>query len=257
MICVYIVVHFDRHQTRHTDMTTLTLLCGLLCDNAAWEAQAQALQQDHDVRIVHFAGFDSITAMARHVLETTPGTFALAGHSMGGRVALEVYRQAPERIERLALLDTGYEGVSEGEEERRAVLVNRALRDGIGAIAADWALPMLAPHRRHDKTLVDQMLAMVNRMSGTIYAGQTRALLGRPDATPVLASITCPTLVLCGQQDGWSPPHRHEVMAAMIPGARLRLIDDCGHMAMMEQPDAILQAMQEWLAIPAALQHPA
>jgi pimeloyl-ACP methyl ester carboxylesterase len=232
-------------------MKTLYLLCGLLCDAVVWKAQAAALQGQYDVRIISFQEQDSIQAMAAHVLADAPPTFALAGHSMGGRVALEVYRQAPHRIERLALLDTGYEGPVAGEADRRAVLVNRALKEGIGSVAAPWGLPMLAPAHREDAALVQSVFAMVGRMSGEIYAAQTRALLSRPDATNVLQSVTCPTLILCGKEDGWSPPERHEQMAQLVPHCILRLIDDCGHMAMMEQPDAILKAMEEWLAAPA------
>jgi pimeloyl-ACP methyl ester carboxylesterase len=232
-------------------MKTIYLLCGLLCDEVVWQAQAAALGPDYDVRVRSFLAQDSLAAMAEHVLADAPETFALAGHSMGGRVALEVYRRAPGRVERLALLDTGYEAAVPGEAAKRAVLVDQARAEGIGAIAAPWGLPMLAPDRRSDSQLVKQVFDMVGRMSPDIYAAQTRALLTRPDATDVLASVACPTLVLCGMQDGWSPPERHERMAALLPRPPLlRLIDDCGHMAMMEQPDLVLAAMREWLALP-------
>lgn len=234
-------------------MKTLYLLCGLLCDEVVWEAQASALRPEYDVRILSFlGGEDSLAAMAERVQENAPARFALAGHSMGGRVALEVYRRAPQRVERLALLDTGYEGVAPGEAEKRAVLVEQAAREGIASIAAAWGLPMLAPVRRTDTVLVEQVFDMVGRMSPAIYAAQTRALLGRPDAGDVLRSVACPALVLCGMQDGWSPPERHRRMAGLMPQAPLlRLVDDCGHMAMMEQPVAVLAAMREWLGAPA------
>ena len=226
------------------------LLCGLLCDRVVWEAQASALQSAHEIRVISFEGLDSMQAMADKVLAYAPERFALAGHSMGGRVALEVYRRAPQRVERLALLDTGYEPVAPGEAERRALLVDKALQEGIGAIAATWGLPMLAPANRNDPLLVQAVVDMVGRMSGPIYAGQTRALLGRPDASEVLKHVTCPAMVICGKEDGWSPPERHERMAALMPAAQLRLIDGAGHMAMMEAPGAVLAALQEWLALP-------
>jgi pimeloyl-ACP methyl ester carboxylesterase len=231
-----------------TEPRCLYLLCGLLCDAEVWQVQADALRDRFDVRVVSFEDQDSIGGMAQKVLAEAPARFALAGHSMGGRVALEVVRLAPGRVERLALLDTGYEGVAEGEAGRRAILGDRAASEGIDAIARAWALPMLAPEHRRDEALVDTIVAMVGRMSAQVYAGQTRALLGRPDASAVLARIACPTLVLCGRQDGWSPPERHQAMAALIPRSVLRLVDDCGHMAMMEQPDAVLHALEEWLA---------
>jgi pimeloyl-ACP methyl ester carboxylesterase len=233
-------------------MKTIYLLCGLLCDEVVWQAQATSLAREHDVRVVSFLnGEDSLAAMAERVLAGAPGRFALAGHSMGGRVALEVLRRAPERVERLALLDTGYEGPAPGEADRRAVLVEQAQREGIDAIAAAWGLPMLAPDRRLDPVLTRAVFDMVGRMSPAIYAAQTRALLSRPDAGDVLRSVACPTLVLCGLQDGWSPPERHLRMAELLPQPPLvRLVEDCGHMAMMEQPHAVLGAMREWLALP-------
>lgn len=233
-------------------MKTIYLLCGLLCDEVVWQAQATALARDYDVRVVSFLdGEDSMAAMADRVLAGAPDRFALAGHSMGGRVALEVVRRAPERIERLALLDTGYEGPAPGEADRRGVLVGQARREGIDAIAAAWGLPMLAPEHRTDPVLTQAVFDMVARMSPAIYAAQTRALLGRPDAGEVLRGVACPTLVLCGQQDGWSPPERHLRMAELIPRPPLvRLVEDCGHMAMLEQPDAVLDALREWLALP-------
>lgn len=230
-------------------MTTIYLLCGLLCDEVVWDAQAKSLARDHDVRVLSFTrGEDTLAAMAERVFDGAPDRFALAGHSMGGRVALEVMRRVPGRVERLALLDTGYEGPAPGEHEKRALLVDQAAREGIDAIAPAWGLPMLAPGRRSDPVLVKQVFDMVGRMSPGIYAAQTRALLGRPDATSVLRSVACPTLILCGLQDEWSPPERHLRMAGLLPRPPLlRLIDDCGHMSMMEQPDAVLNAMRAWL----------
>ncbi len=226
---------------------TIYLLCGLLCDAAAWAAQAAALQPDYDVRTISFEGLDSMQAMADRVLADAPERFALAGHSMGGRVALEVVRRAPRRVERLALLDTGFEAAAPGEQERRMVLVTQAREHGIASIASTWGLPMLAPANRDDPRLVKTVVDMVGRMSGEIYAGQTRALLCRPDATDVLTGITCPAMVICGMEDGWSPPERHERMAGLIPGAKLRLIERSGHMSMMEEPEAVLRALREWL----------
>ena len=233
-------------------MKTIYLLCGLLSDDVVWEAQAAALaRQDdaYDVRIVSFTnGEDTMAAMAARALDGAAARFALAGHSMGGRVALEVLRRAPDRVERLALLDTGFEAALPAETAKRGALVDQARREGIESIAAAWGLPMLAPARRDDPALVRQVFDMVARMSPEIYAAQTRALLTRPDATEVLRSVACPTLILCGRQDGWSPPERHERMAELLPQPPLlRFIDDCGHMSMMEQPDAVLAAMRAWL----------
>jgi pimeloyl-ACP methyl ester carboxylesterase len=230
-------------------MQTIYLLCGLLCDATVWKVQTEALRnQGYQVEPISFQGFDSLQAMATHVLEQAPQHFSLVGHSMGGRVALEAYRQAPQRIDRLALLDTGYEPAAEVEQEKRGALVNTALTEGIDAIAETWARPMIGPSRQDDSELLDTILAMVGRMSGEIYAGQTHALLSRPDATDVLAEIRCPTFIICGKQDTWSPPERHQQMAKLIPHGELHLIDDCGHMSTMEQPHKVLSILEEWMS---------
>lgn len=229
-------------------MQTIYLLCGLLCDSTVWDIQTKGLRsKGYDPRPMSFQGFDSIQGMAAHLLDEAPPRFSLAGHSMGGRVALEAYRQAPQRIERLALLDTGYEAAVPEETERRGVLVRKALAEGIDAIAETWARPMIAPSRQQDSELLESILSMVGRMSGEIYAWQTQALLTRPDSTPVLTGISCPTYVICGKQDGWSPPQRHREMADLIDGSELRLIDDCGHMSTMERPHEVLSILEEWM----------
>jgi pimeloyl-ACP methyl ester carboxylesterase len=125
------------------------------------------------------------------------------------------------------------------------VLVNKALAEGIESIAATWARPMIAPCNQ--SAVLAPIVAMVGRMTGEIYAGQTRALLNRPDATADLAAIKCPTLVLCGAQDAWSPADRHERMTALIPDAEFRVIEDCGHMSTMERPAEVTTALLRWL----------
>jgi pimeloyl-ACP methyl ester carboxylesterase len=229
-------------------MQTIYLLSGLLCDATVWETQVPALQKlGYEVHPMSFQGFDSIGGMAAHLLEQAPERFSLAGHSMGGRVALEAYRQAPQRIERLALLDTGYGPAAPEETQQRGALVRKALAEGIDAIAETWARPMIAPSRQQDTELLERILSMVSRMSGEIYAGQTQALLTRPDATALLSQIRCPTWVICGKQDAWSPPQRHQLMAEAIADSTLCLIDDCGHMSTMEQPEQVLAILKTWM----------
>jgi pimeloyl-ACP methyl ester carboxylesterase len=237
-------------------METLYLLCGVLCDEEVWQGQLPALRAQYDVRVVSFQAFDTLAAMAEHVLAGAPEQISLAGHSMGGRVALEVYRRAPSRVARLALLDTGFEPPSQDEVPKRGAMVNRAVAEGIEAIAETWARPMIGRSNQDDAELLARIVRMVGRMSPQIYARQTRALLSRPNAADVLATITCPTLVLCGQEDTWSPPERHQQMAEMISGAQLRLIDHCGHMSMMERPAAVQAALTEWMAAAAGCQMP-
>ncbi|PPV08622.1 hydrolase [Xanthomonas bromi] len=233
--------------THSSPKPALLLLCGLLCDAAIWRPQRAALGDLADVQVLDFAGFDSITRMAAHVLAVAPPHFALAGHSMGGRVALEIMRQAPARVLRLALLDTGIAPRRDGEREERLALVRLAHAQGMQALAQRWLPPMLHPDHTANADLMDDLMAMVQRQSAQSFAGQTNALLERPDAAPVLAQIACPTLLGVGRQDTWSPLARHQDMARHIPQARLAIFEHCGHMAPIEAPVAVCDALRDWL----------
>jgi pimeloyl-ACP methyl ester carboxylesterase len=171
---------------------------------------------------------------------------------MGGRVALEVIARAPERVAGLALLDTGFEGLNPddgGEAERRGRyrLVDLARREGMLAMAREWAQGMVHPARREDAALMGPLHQMVARFSVEQFEAQIRALLARPDRSALLPQIAVPTLVLCGHEDAWSPLQRHQDMAARIAHSRLVDVPDCGHMSTLEQPDAVSAALRTWL----------
>lgn len=227
----------------------VVLLPGLLCDESVWADQRAALEREYDVLVPSLWGHDSIPGIARAVLDMAPERFALVGHSLGARVALEAVRQAPERVERLALLDTGIHPVRPGEPEKRQELVDLARREGMAALAARWLPPMVHPDRVGDPALMGPLTDMVCRATPDIFEGQVRALLGRPDGAAVLPGIECPTLVACGRQDAWSPLLQHEEMATMIPGARLEVIEDSGHMVTVEVPEAVSRLLLAWMTM--------
>lgn len=231
---------------------TLILLPGLVCDGAVWAPQTQAFASRMACHVVDYGLRDSLSDMARHVLNTAPTeTFALAGHSMGGRVALEVLRQAPERVHHLALLNTGTQPLPTGEAgERekagRLSLLETAQARGMRAMAALWARPMV--HRsRHGTPLFDTVLDTLARSSPEQYAAQIKALLNRPDAAGLLSTIRCPTLVLTGREDLWSTPAQHADIAAAIAGAQLCIVEQCAHMSTLEQSEAVNAAFERWL----------
>jgi pimeloyl-ACP methyl ester carboxylesterase len=240
----------------------LLLLPGLLCDDAAWAPVVARLRGIADCRIAQYDDADSLAEMARGVLASTPAQFALAGHSMGARVAMEVCRLAPGRVSRLALLDTGFQALPAGaaaaeERARRLALVDRARAEGMRAMGREWLRPMVHPARLDDHALIEAILAMVERSTPQRFAGQVRALLGRPDLTDLLRSVRVPTLVACGREDAWSPVAQHEAIAALVPHSRLAVFDDCGHMAPMERPDAVARALVDWLRAASAADDPA
>jgi len=232
---------------------TVVLLPGLLCDQATWAEQCDALASSARCVEPSYGLRDSIEAMARGVLDEA-GTerFALVGHSMGARVALEIMRLAPQRVLRLALFDTGLDPIApgvEGERERaqRGALVALARGQGMRAMGLQWAPGMVLPAHR-DAPMFERVLAMIERKTPEVFEAQVRALLGRPDARAVFTGITCPVLIGCGRQDAWSPLARHEQMQRLLPGSRLIVIEDSGHMSPMEQPGAVAQALVEWMA---------
>lgn len=225
----------------------LYLLPGLICDAAIWRHQIAAFGGAYDVRVANFYGFDSLTEMGRSVLADAPERFALAGHSMGARAALEVVALAPERVERVALLDTGAHPVAPGEAERRQALLDFVNAKGMeGAIQA-WLPPMVHPDRLSDTAFMAEMADMIHRASPEIFAGQVKALLNRPDGFTRLPLIKGPCALIVGRQDAWSPPSQHEEMKAHVPHSVLTIIEDSGHMAPVERPEAVNAALQNWL----------
>jgi pimeloyl-ACP methyl ester carboxylesterase len=231
------------------------LLPGLVCDATVWAHASAPLESHAPVSIPDYGLLDSLGAMAEKVLREAPPRFALAGHSMGGRVALEMIRRAPHRVSALALLDTGVQPLAAGEPgEREAAgrheLLALAREKGMAAMATRWVQGMVWPPRLNDAALVQDIIDMFARRSADMFAAQVRALLARPDSSSLLPGIRCPTLVLCGEQDSWAPAARHREMAETIPGARLVRVPECGHMCTMERPDAVTRALLDWHAPP-------
>jgi pimeloyl-ACP methyl ester carboxylesterase len=230
----------------------LVLLPGFLCDQTVWDFQVAALSDIAACMVVDWGQLGSIEAMAEHVLRVAPERFALAGHSMGGRVAFQVYRMAPDRVDRIALLNTGADarpgGEAGAEEERgRRELLAIARTQGMRAMALKWLTGMIPLYRMTDTVLVEEIVRMFAGKSPDLFEIQMEALLARPDARPILSQIRCPALVLTGADDGWSTPARHRDMAAAIAGARLELIPRSGHMSTMERPADVAEALRAWL----------
>jgi pimeloyl-ACP methyl ester carboxylesterase len=228
----------------------------LICDQTVWQRQMDALSDVADCSCADYGALDSLPAMAEAVLRTAPERFSVAGHSMGGRVALEIYRLAPNRVARIALFDTGYLPLASGEageEEtrKRGELVTLAQSQGMRAMVAQWLPPMIHPSRINDTALGNSIIEMMSRKTPEIFAAQERALLSRPDASPVLEQIRCPALLLCGREDGWSGPAQHAAMSEKIKGSQLVIVPDCGHMPTMERPTAVSAALRELLMRPA------
>ena len=225
----------------------LYLLPGLMCDDRIWAGQLAALAAYSPVAVGSYGDARSLAAMARRVLTSAPDRISLAGHSMGGRVALEIVRLAPDRVERLALLDTGVHPVAAGEREKRMALLELGKRDGMDALVDAWLPPMLHADRRRDSVFVASLREMCVSAGLERYEDQMTALLERPDARALPATIRCPTLIGVGSDDTWAPVDQHRAMADAIAGARLVIFEHAGHMTPAEASDQVTAALRDWL----------
>lgn len=227
--------------------TPLVLLPGLLCDAALWRGQIDDLADIAAPWVADMTRDDSVSRMAARVLEAAPPRFALAGLSMGGYVAQEIMRQAPERVARLALLDTSARPDSPEQTARRRGLIDLAEKGEFRGVTPRLLPVFLHPDRLNDKELTAAVMAMAERVGKDAFLRQQRAIISRPDSRPSLAAIACPTLVLCGRQDQLTPLDLHEEIAAGIRGAQLVVIEECGHLSTMERPWEVSVALRQWL----------
>jgi pimeloyl-ACP methyl ester carboxylesterase len=226
----------------------IILVPGLDCSARLYAAQIPALWRFGPVTVAAHTRDDTMAAIARRILADAPPRFALAGLSMGGYIALEIVRQAANRVDRLALLDTNARDDSaEAQEKRHA---NIALAEsGRFEEAIELVWPLLVHPNRHNDSLLKQIhVAMCHDVGAEAYVRQQRAILTRADSRPLLAAIRCPTLVLVGEQDELTPPFLSEEMAAGIASAKLVKVPHCGHLSTLEQPDAVNAALVEWMS---------
>ncbi len=224
-------------------MVRFLLIPGLVSDGFVWGALRAALPASLPAEVADVTAQATITDMARDLLARHPGRLILAGHSMGGRVAMEMARLAPGRIAAMALLNTGMHPRREGEDAKRQAMIDLCHRQGMAGMAAVWLPGMLGPEPAPD--LVAALTAMVCRMTPEIHERQLRALLSRPDAAATL-SYRGPMLLITGRQDVWSPIAQHEDIARLCPQARLEIIEDAGHFAPVEQPERVAQLLADW-----------
>jgi pimeloyl-ACP methyl ester carboxylesterase len=225
----------------------IVLIPGLTCTARLYAEQISALWPCGPVTVADHRRDDSVAAIARRILSAAPPRFALAGLSMGGYLAFEILRQAPERVAKLALLDTGARADTAEQTERRHVLMAKAKAGGYAEIP-ELAFPLYVDRsRRDDAALKDIVRKMAAETGLDGYLRQQQAILSRPDSRPGLASIACKTLVLVGEGDEATPPELAHEIAAGISGSRLVVIPGSGHLSTLEKPEAVNKALLEWM----------
>jgi pimeloyl-ACP methyl ester carboxylesterase len=231
-------------------MLELILVPGLLCDDQLWSAQTQGLADLARSHVPEISAELSICAMADAVLRDAPQTFALAGFSMGGCVALEMVARAPSRVQRLALLSTSASGVLPQVREHYQATIAELEAGGLEQYLADAFPKYVAPVNVRDASVWQTFLAMGRVLGAAVAARQMRALLEYPGFQGGLQDIACPTMLICGEEDQRTPVAVHREMATQIRGAELCVIRDSGHFTPLERPAAVTAALRRWLGRP-------
>ncbi|GHC60164.1 alpha/beta fold hydrolase [Neogemmobacter tilapiae] len=226
---------------------TLVLIPGMMCDARMWGGVDAAL----NTPIHHHlpTGADTMQDLAAQLLQDAPPRFALAGLSMGGILAMEVLRQAPHRVERLALLDTNPRAETPQVQARREPQIDRALSGDLAGVMTDQMIPhyFAAPSPDHEALCLDMALTL----GPNAFQNQSRALRDRPDQQPTLAAFRGPALVLMGEHDRLCPHDRHALMHQLMPQSRFEIIAGAGHIPPLERPQETAEALRHWLALPA------
>ena len=227
-------------------MTPLVLIPGMMCDTRMWGSLPATLPPRDVIHTLPVAA-DTIADLARDVLRVAPPRFALAGLSMGGIVAMEVLARAPDRVERLALLDTNPRAELPEVQARRGPQIEKALAGGLRAVRRDEMKPNYLAQGEGRQAILDLCMDMALALGPEVFARQSRALRDRPDRTATLAAFKGPALVLMGAEDRLCPKDRHEQMHALMPQSRLVIIEGAGHLPPLERPKETIDALLGWL----------
>lgn len=228
---------------------SLVLLPGTLCDARLFAPLIEHLADVAVCSVGDVSRSGSIQSVAHDVLRTAPPRFALAGLSYGGIIAFEIMRQQPQRVTHLALLNTTPYPPTAATRPRLSMFVEMAMRGEFRAITTEHLKDtLLHPDHRHDPTLRRIVLEMAEAVGADGFLNQVHAQLARPDSSGDLVHIICPTLVLTGRQDAVCTVAIHEMMAAQIPTAQLVIVEVCGHLSTLEQPEQVARALRAWLA---------
>lgn len=228
-------------------MTPLVLLPGMMCDERLFAPQIEVFGANRDIHPIAIGAHQSMQEIAADVLTQAPPQFALAGLSMGGIVAMEVIRQAPQRITKLALLDTNPLAEALDRQQAREPQISKVQQGGLIEVMRDELKPNYLVDGPRKADILDLCMDMALQLGVEVFVNQSRALQNRPDQQDTLPAIAVPTLILCGAEDRLCPVERHELMHELIPGSSLTVIAGAGHMPTLEQPETTTAALQHWL----------
>ena len=232
-----------------TTKTTSVFIAGLLSDERVWQPLAERLEHDLDITQAVFPDGSQLTSlrqMAADILAATDGPLDVFGHSMGGRIALDLVDLAPERVNSLVLADTGAHPTNPAELAKREQVIELAHSQGMQALCDQWLPPMVAEGCRADPEFMTNLEQMVLAYTPEQHESQIRALINRSDAQSRLADIHCPVLFITGSEDQWSPPTQHQAMQEQVASSALTIVPGAGHFAPLEAVPEFAEAVVQW-----------
>ncbi|WP_415715743.1 alpha/beta fold hydrolase [Roseibium sp.] len=227
----------------------LVLLPGMMCDARLFGPQIAALSGRVPIHLAPVTAHNSVEALAADILENAPPRFALAGLSMGGIVAMEVVRQAPDRVRRLGLLDTNPRAELDQVKQGREPQIEKVRAGGLREVMRDELKPNYLADGPNRQEVLDLCMEMAVDLGPDVFERQSRALQARPDQQDTLKSVQVPTLILMGEDDRLCPRDRHELMHDLVDGSVFEIVQGAGHLPTLEQPGAVTRAFQRWLEL--------
>ncbi len=225
----------------------LLLLPGMMCNARLFESQIAEFSSERPVMVAPLTGRATIEDLASDILSHAPSLFALAGLSMGGIVAMEIVRQAPDRVSRLALIDTNPLAEAPEKAAERDGQIDRVLAGGLRAIMRDEMKPNYLSDGPNVGRILDVCMAMAEELGADVFADQSQALKQRRDQLDTLRQVLVPTLILCGKDDGLCPIEKHLLMHKAVSNSRLAVISNAGHLPVLEQPEQTNEELRQWL----------
>jgi pimeloyl-ACP methyl ester carboxylesterase len=227
----------------------LVLIPGMMCDGRLFMPQLAAFTSQRPVLVIPPIGESTMTALAQSVLDVAPARFALAGLSMGGIVAMEVIRLAPQRVTRLALLDTNPLADPPEKAPVRAEQVKKVRAGELQSVMREEMKPLYLAPGPEQSAILDLCMKMAEALGAGAFEQQTQAIATRPDQCDTLRAVKVPALIACGAEDQLCPVERHQLMHQLVEGSRLEVIAGAGHLPTLEQPEQSNKVLSEWLSL--------
>ena len=228
-------------------MKSLVMIPGMMCDERIFSPQIDSLGDEIELTIADISRFSSVVDLASDVLKKAPRKFSLLGHSMGGIIAMEMYSQEPNRIEKLILMDTNPNSELEEVKSKREPQIKDVTEGRLLNVMRDEMKPNYLAQSRNQSSVLNVCMDMALSLGPDVFINQSRALQTRADQQSNIQSINIPVLIICGSEDKLCTVERHEMMHNMISNSELRIINNAGHMPTLEQPSETTEILKEWL----------